>query len=345
MAIRFDVDALKSLPGKIPTVDGEINDYLNPEVKRPQMMKTIVFINGMANTGVDHKESALALSLVQMSRVTGVYNKTSGFRQDLIQCLGDKNQFNGFSLSAAHRIVWDHGVTLGQKIDVMRRSLSRNPAQVSLFDLLRRVSGPCEVFAHSQGNLILSNVLQALDAIGGSQTLRTMRVYSFGSPALNWPAGVKRVEMAYTLDPVSWLGGIDLSFSVSKLGMPSGSWNPVTHAFLQYLNDDPAFVINRFRTGGWGVTFNMDEDGLAQCLAEMGDNTDRVFDILSYLKRNNPTDSDDIALAYTGLAQKDKKLEQVVRGDGRLKSLLIELMSAGYTGTDEKAAIAYLRAL
>lgn len=344
MAMRFDVDKLKSLPGKIPTVDGEVNTYLNPEVGQPQLMKTIIFINGMGNTGLDHKQSALALSLVQMSKVTGVYNMTAGFRQDLIQCLGDKNQFNGFSLSAQHRIVWNNGVSPLQKAEIMRRALSRNPAQVALFDLLRKTSGAIEVFAHSQGNLILSNVLQALDAIG-AETLRSSRVCSFGSPTVNWPAGLQRVEMAYTMDPVSWLGGIDLSFSVSKLGMPSSSWNPITHAFLQYLNDDPAFVINRFRTGGWGVTVNMDEDGLAQCLAEMGDNTKRVFDIFTYLEKNNPSDSDDIALSYAGIVRKDKKLEQIVRGAGPLKALLIDLMSAGWVGADEKAAIAYLKAL
>ncbi len=82
----------------LPSQDGDINIYENPEAKTTSFwnsQKSVVFINGMANSPDDHKKSAVALSKLQMCRVVGVYNKTDGGLQDLLQCLGDKWQWDG----------------------------------------------------------------------------------------------------------------------------------------------------------------------------------------------------------------------------------------------------------
>ena len=343
MAWTFDPKSLDDLPGKVPTADGDINEYLNPEIA-DKAKDHVVFVNGMANKGEDHKRSALALSLVRFAKVTGIYNKEEGLFWDLVQCLGDKNQFNGFSLSAKNKVIWNNGVFEPQKVTIMRKAMTRNKAQVALFDtLLKR--GPCEIHAHSQGNLILSNVLQALIAIKGDKALAGYKVYSYGSPTCNWPEGLVRAEMAYTFDPVSWLGGLDLSFTTSKLGMPSGSMNPITHGFMFYLQDDPAFVINRFRTGMWGMTFNMDEKGLAECLVAMRDNRRRVTNIFQYLKDHNWSDSDDIAMEYIKLVRRNRGLELFLQTTPELKKLLIELLDAGWTTSEQYEAIDFIKKL
>ena len=42
------------------------------------------------------------------------------------------------------------------------------------------------------------------------------------------------------------------------------------------MKNDPAFVVNRFRWGGWGMTVSLDEKGLATALISMGKNLQRV---------------------------------------------------------------------
>jgi hypothetical protein len=306
----------------------------------------------MLNDGSDHAISALALSLVQMCPVVGVYNKTAGKglvggTQDLLQCLADKDQFNGplsFSAQNKARV----GTMLSNKTTetVIVQALSRNPAQVSLFNELRKPENKsCEIFAHSQGNLILSNVLQAIAAVDGQQAIAGRIVHTFGSPAVNWPKGITKLEHGFTFDPVNWLSGFDLSFSISKVGMPSGSLNPITHGFLEYLKKDPAFVINRFRVGGLGMTFNMDEEGLAKSLAAMSTNMPRVKAIFEYLNANHNSDADDVAVIYVKLIKTSQAIGNALKGDPELVKLLIRILDEGWTSAEEKEAIAWLNRL
>lgn len=339
---------------KKPTFDGEVNIYINPEAAAAKRYfssnKKVVFINGMNNSGEDHVQSALALSLCQMSPVVGVFNRSSGVIKDLWQCLGDKNQFQGLSKTAQGTV--DSRNSLWQLIvsgkrspaTTMREALSRNSAQVSLFDLLRQpLYKSCEIFAHSQGNLILSNVLQGIAAVDGPEALKGYVVQTYGSPAVHYPPGVRVHEHGYTFDPVNWLSGFDSSFSISKVGLPTGSSNPITHGFLWYLRDDPRFVINRFRTGGWGMTFNMDETGLANNLFSMGTNMTRVYSIFKYLEENHNSDSDDVAVAYVALVKNDSKVSVALRAHKELVNLLIKAMDEGYTSRSEQDAIDWLR--
>ncbi len=344
--------------GNPPSGDGSINTYLSGEgtsSSRFDRSRVVIFVNGMGNSPNDHRESALALSLLQMCPVIGVYNRSAGFFADLGQCIADKYQFDGpaardprAALDRAMGIAKSRpGGAAATRESVMIGVLERNPAAASLFRLLRKPEHRrTPIFAHSQGNLITSNTLSAIVAVDGSDAMIGRDVYTFGSPAMNWPAGVRTIECGFTWDPVTWLAGFDTSFTISKVGMPSGSLNPITHSFLEYLRHDPAFVVNRFRWGSLGVTVSMDEEGLARCLFEMGQNFERVRKIFDHLNRHHNSDADDVALEYVRLiraAGDAGPLATAVRRDPPLRDLLIKVMDEGWTSDDEKKAIAFLR--
>lgn len=342
---------------KIPKTDGEVNEYVNAEAAANSKYYTdkrkVIFINGMKNTGENHAESALALSLVQMCPVIGVYNLSDGFVMDLWQCLADKNQFQGpLSDSANTKVnsrnsLWNR-ILRGERTSeqAMLDALSRNACQVSLFKLLRQPENRSrELFAHSQGNLILSNVLQGIAAVDGPNAIAGRVVHTFGSPAVVYPEGIQKYEHGYTFDPVNWLSGFDTSFSISKVGVPTGSKNPITHGFLWYLQDDPRFIINRFRTGGWGMTFNMDEAGLAKCLAAMETNLPRVKKVIHYLDKHQNSDADEVALLYVEAIKNKPNVKAALKSDPDLVKLLVKTMDEGWTSSKEKDAINWLKAL
>ncbi len=334
---------------KIPHADGEINEYAYKEATAAKAQfrrnRKVIFINGMGNQGNDHAKSALALSWVQMCTVVGVYNATGGTILDLAQCLGDKDQFNGpVSFSADTKVAVGQLLKGQTPVATIRDALSRNAAQVALFDLLRRPKNPCrEIFAHSQGNLILSNVLQGIEAVDGN--LSGYTVHTFGSPTVNWPENLKKYEHAFTWDPVSFLAGFDSTWTISKVGMPAGSMNPITHGFIEYIKRDPSFVVNRFRWGGLGVTLNMDEDGLAKAIAAMGTNTKRIKNIFEHLNKNHNSDADDVAVRYIGHIKQAPATQSALKADKPLVSLLIKILDEGWTSSGEKKAMAFLQAL
>lgn len=357
-ATRFRFDPKTAT---MPTRDGEVLEFVHPEAKAAtgqfQPNRRIVFINGMATPPAGHAESAMALSLVQMCPVTGIYNATADygyavtrFAADLAQCLGDKLQFNG-PLNPGARTLTTLGpmLTGNSREQLIASALKRNPAAVATFQLLREPQRrTAEIFAHSQGNLILSNALQAIAALDGVKAITGFTVHTFGSPAANWPQGLRRREHAFTWDPVSWLAGLDTSLSISKVGMPSDSFQPITHAFLEYMASDPVFVVNRFRTGSLGITFDMDEAGLAECLVAMGANVPRVRRVFEHLAANHPSDVDDVAELYVEGVQKDRErpaIESALRADPQLRNLLIQAMAKGWTSGGEHRAIGYLRSL
>jgi hypothetical protein len=288
-----------------------------------------------------------------MCPVWGVYNQSQGFVSDLAQCLMDKNQFQGTFSRSADEIarsglgLWENTL-MGKRIAESRMldALSRNAAQVSLFRFLRSDAGKGhEIFAHSQGNLILSNVLQAIAAVDGPTALAGRIVHTFGSPTVYYPPVVQKYEHGYTFDPVNWLSGFDRSFTISKVGMPSGSLNPITHGFLWYLQDDPRFIINRFRTGGWGMTFNMDEEGLANCLVSMGTNLRRIHKIIEHLHHYQNSDADDVVVLYIQKIRNDTAIRNALRQSKNTVELMIQTLEEGYTSSDEKEAISWLKSL
>lgn len=349
---EFDID-MRGVT--MPTKDGDVLEFTNPEAAAAKQyfdpQRRVVFINGMDNSADAHARSALALSLVQMCTVIGVYNKTAGKIADLAQCLGDKLQFNGpVSFGARTKVVV--GSLLHperSREDLVKKELARNEAAVALFDLLRSSRARrAEIFAHSQGNLILSNALQAIEALDGKAAIAGRVVHTFGSPAANWPKVIQRREHGFTWDPVTWLAGFDRSLSISKVGMPKNSLQPITHSFLEYLEVEPEFVVNRFRIGALRMTFSMDEMALAGALVQMGVNIPRVRRVFEHLELRHGSDVDDIAVAYVEgveAAGNGMQIKMALKADRALVALLIRVMEKGWTGGDEKRAIGVLRAL
>lgn len=338
--------------GPAPGYDGEVNTYVSGEARSTGYYdpnRTVIFVNGMANSGEDHRRSALALSLLQMCTVVGVYNLSGGFFIDLAQCLGDKYQFDGPLASSPTSAVSSGRGSRALAAQAESVLAARNAAAGSLFRLLRQMEyRDSAVFAHSQGNLILSNVLSAIEIVDGASEVSRHDVYTFGSPSMNWPRSVRLQECGFTFDPVTWLAGVDWSFSISKVGMPSGSVMPVTHSFLEYVRMDAAFVVNRFRWGGLGVTFSMDEAGLARALVNMGHNMPRVLGVFEHLAAYHSSDVDDVALLYVEELQHVSQgpgILNAIRGEDRLRRLLVRSMEEGWTSGRERNAIDFLNRL
>lgn len=335
-----DVIKAASKQGGVPVGDGTIRRYefpLAPEPK-PAGWKTqpIMFINGMGNSGMDHVTSAMAASWVHNCPVIGLYNKTNGFGLDLLQCLGDK--INMTAMDPGKLIA--SLVKRADRASIVRAALSRNRAQVAVFDFLSANPG-MEIHAHSQGNLILANALVGVALVKGEVALKSFRIFSYGSPTCYWPAGLNRKENAFTFDYVSWLGGIDLSFSVSKVGMPSGSLNPITHGFLEYIKRDAAFFVNAYRWGSLGVTASMDEAGLAKGLYDLGANLTRVDSIFKHLENKHNSDSDDVARLYVTHLKGNSGLLEAVKGSP-VKATLKRILSTGWKSGDDEAALRVL---
>lgn len=349
----------------VPIRDGQVEEFVNTEAERSSYFdthRTVVFVNGMKNSGEDHKESALALSMLQMCRVVGVFNQSEGFAADLGQCIADKWQFGKASrvapvplargasgaLDHAQQIAKSKGGVVPGRAEIMRGVLERNAAAAALFDLLRSRASDEHLIAHSQGNLILSNALSAVAAVDGRSAIQGRVVHAYGSPAVTWPPGITLLENGFTWDPVTWLAGFDWKFAISKVGMPSGSLQPVTHGFLEYVKQDPAFIINRFRWGSIGMTFSMDEKGLATALAQMDRNLPRVRLVFERLEQNHSSDVDDVAVEYVDMARKRSDAASfgaAIKAESALHKLLIRVMDKGWTSGREKDAITYLKGL
>ena len=174
------------------------------------------------------------------------------------------------------------------------------------------------IFAHSQGNLITSNALTAVAIADGLPAIQGRVVHSFGSPCLTWPPGLDHRNHAFTFDPV---GMMDFKFSFSNIKVGG----VISHSFAEYMKYDPEFVINRFRWGSFGFTANMDEDGLATAMKDMGNNPNRLHGIFKRLDDAHWSDKDDITLLYI---QKMRKTggESTLRMMAKTKPALIDVM-------------------
>lgn len=203
-----------------PSGDGQVQEYRSPCAKGGRPM--IVYVNGIQTTGAEHQATAVILSELTQRSVFGVYNATGGtgkvgFVLDLLQCGDDwigstSQQLVEFGVSAVNRIVdgWKRltgtggsdptevGKKLREQFTYQQRVAfftvylaGKNRATASLFDLLIRHSGErILIVAHSQGNLITSNALWALQAVSGPSALSNLQIYSLASPSPAWPQGI-----------------------------------------------------------------------------------------------------------------------------------------------------------
>lgn len=358
--------------GGRPNRDGDVTAYIPAELRGKSWFnpaQSVIFVNGMDNSAADHEEAGNALSLMLGCRVVGVFNATQGKASDLWQCLKDKLtltnfHFNPGGTAVVGATVPGAGLAYGGAADFtgmkrfadtafdqarartpgldkdafIGRVLEDNPAAVALYKLLLGQPGAMlgkPIHAHSQGNLITSNALTAVGLARGYGALSNLEVNSYGSPARNWPPGLRRTNNAFSLDPVSWLD-LTLDLTSSKVGFKPA------HGFEEYRRHDGEFVVNRFRTGGAGMTVNMDEEGLASFCAGLGRNVDRLRGIFTRLEVAHYTDSDDVAVLYVN-KKSDAELAELARIDRTFLDQLIRLLDAGWTAADEAAAIDRLK--
>ena len=217
-----------------PSADGDVVEYINSEAKKTRYFndtQNTIFINGMLNDNKAHEASAMALSLLVMTPVIGIFNKSTSGLVDFWQCVTDKYQFDGpLAMAAKNKLTLKKSFSdvldfvqgkypQKSRKQIVEDILSRNPAAVSAFRALRYPAyKSAPIYAHSQGNLILSNALTAIVALDGPQAIAGRKVFSFGSPTVNWPSGIIHQENAFTGDPVAMLSGMDMGFKISKVG-------------------------------------------------------------------------------------------------------------------------------
>ncbi|AUH64475.1 hypothetical protein [Paracoccus zhejiangensis] len=353
------MQAVNIRQGTAPGEDGDVTRFVSPEVRDKAWFnpsKPVIFVNGMMNDPSHHVESAMALSLMMGAPVYGVYNAKIGFAADLWQCLTDKLRLSaiqaqrpsGFEAWAKLIEVEYQLVKKAQpglsKTDYVGSLLGSNKATQSLYRLLTGQGGMlgAPIYCHSQGNLITSNALTAVALAKGTQAISGLEVNSFGSPCRYWPPGIRRTNYAFTFDPVSMLD-LRADLTSSKVGYSFSHGFPVVHGFKWYAEQDGEFVVNRFRWGSWGMTFSLDEKGLAKFCANQGDNVRRLRAIFDRLEKAHPTDSDDVALEYVKLLS-DTQIARLKLLDAGFVTQLVRLLESGATFADERGAIERLKA-
>ena len=185
----------------VPTKDGDVNLYnlSNSHVSRPR----IYFVNGIRVLGRDHALTASLLSLLTERPIWGIYNRTagsvSGLVFDVAQCALDYMEIvrartvRGRSLKPDRKIPDNE---LPKLVDeVLKKSAVWNQATATLFRrLILNRNSMQYIIAHSQGNLITSNALFAMEHVLGSKALQKVRVYSLASPAPAWPMGLRKTK-------------------------------------------------------------------------------------------------------------------------------------------------------
>lgn len=192
----------------------------------------VIFVNGMQGSPVKFRAQACAVAALSGGGVLGVYNgsgtsfllgdnkgqaeiagdKSGGILTDLVECLTDKLQSTDWDQVTT----WfkrKRGVPQQQIESEMAQNLSRfNRAAGSLYALLLQPGFEnARVVAHSQGNIITCNAVNALAATRGNKAISGMRIYAVASPVMFWSeAGMfgEGVVSTHALanDLVAWLG-------------------------------------------------------------------------------------------------------------------------------------------
>ena len=338
-----------------PSQDGDVTCFISPEVVNKSWFtpgKPVIFVNGMMNSPANHAESAMAISLMLGAPVYGVFNAKINFVSDLWQCLTDKLRLAGVQalpragfanwsrvIDAQYAVARQRNPALS-KAEYVASLLGANRATQALFRLL--VGSPAAllgrpIHCHSQGNLITSNALTAVALARGLGSIDGQPVFSYGSPCRYWPHGIARVNNAFTFDPVSMLD-LRADLTSAKIGWKASHGFPAVHGFQYYAEHDGEFIVNRFRFGGWGMTLNMDEKGLARFCVAMGTNIRRLRSVFDRLEKAHPTDSDDVAVTYVDLLS-DGQIAALRSAGPEFIAQLRRILSSGVPFPDERAAI------
>lgn len=228
--------------GDVRTYD--VSEYAAFFVTNKRMQKSVrskrmgnypvIFVNGMQGSPIKFRAQACAVAALSGGPVVGVYNgsgnsfllgDSKGEAQvapdkpakvdiliDLIECLTDKLQSTD----------WDQLSTWfkkkrGDSQDKIERDMVENltrfnRAAGSLFaELLKPGYENARIVAHSQGNIITCNAVNALAAVRGNKAIASLKIYAVASPVMFWSeAGMFGEDIVSTHalanDFVTWLG-------------------------------------------------------------------------------------------------------------------------------------------
>ncbi len=212
------------LVGKLPEKDGEVNIYectLDPSVFAPRLKgmtnirrkskRRVIYVNGMGGNPEKHRAQACAVSAASGLKVWGVYNDSGGLVDDLRQCITDKATSKlGMKLTAVGSSIVA-AVTGADKNALMESDLydelnGRNPATASLFQLLASQGfEDARIVAHSQGNIIACNAINAIAVLKGDAAVTKLSMLSFGSPVTYWPGNLSVRKFGFFNDPITYL--------------------------------------------------------------------------------------------------------------------------------------------
>lgn len=238
----------------MPRRDGSVQQYrFSKRTKGAQTQ--FYYVNGINTTPEAHQNIAVLISSITNTPVTGVYNATNGMLGDLKQCMGDWIRIFGSQIgeegffrdrlsesainnlagtSAGGRVsapylnalreAWIAPSELQPKkknVDAVRKGLQRNAASLALFDqITRNIKRPKVIVAHSQGNLVTSFTLWAVQSLYGTQGLSNLQIRSISSPSPAWPRGInhrikvygQKDDLVTWCDPKNWIGARSAGF-------------------------------------------------------------------------------------------------------------------------------------
>ncbi|MEX0792667.1 MAG: hypothetical protein WD045_05995 [Pirellulaceae bacterium] len=213
----------------------------------------VIFVNGMGGHPAKFRAQACAVAAVTGGPVTGVYNHGENLLADFIQCITDKWWSADFlDLEGDQQTI---------ERNAYRKLHKSNKAAGSLFKvLLRPEYKNARIVAHSQGNIITANAVNALAKVRGKKAISDLRIHAVASPVLNWSEagslGQKIVTShVFGNDFIAWLGfNLSSRMELGALrpiprsgeawegtevtGSYEKSWTPnqlLTHNFYAYL--------------------------------------------------------------------------------------------------------------
>ncbi len=349
---------------KPPEADGEINQYESDDYAgKPYFNRlySAIFVNGMLTNGATHVSHARLLSSTLRCPVYGVYNATKSWDTDLLQCVTDKLGLHGALgdvVGSDHllraRLQAEHAAYRLAGLNVtwpafIESVVTDNVATKKLFRALR--SGPLSdrrvpIYAHSQGNLIVSNALRAVALTDGDAAIAGRVVESYGSPCRYWPRGISRRDHRISLDGIT-LAQLRRSHDMPAVHMALGDLFRLTdtHGFDVYMMHDPEFIINSCRWSVLGFKYTLDADDLVQRLIELGTNTRRIAGVFDRLAIQYVRLADTVALKYCtrmfshARASLQRMLREVPEGRKLVDNLERCLIAGLWVSDEEKEMV------
>jgi len=170
---------------------------------------TVLFVNGQSGNPTKHMYQSLATAILSGGPVIGVYNSSTDFA----------GKYVSLALDTLHSAILDKTTSslvsdvLAEPFETLGASLNRlgfqnsgnavmdagmnvmkfrlrmlsSPATATLFEqLCHPANSRAHIVAHSQGNIIAANALNAVVALRGADAIKDMKMIAIASPVTYW---------------------------------------------------------------------------------------------------------------------------------------------------------------